>query len=210
MSKPIYLGDEPTLFLDISSTCTGWCVGSMDRRTKKATISKAGVIWFDKKWEHGFKYNYLDKFITDFAYILYGVCHIVAEGYMFNKNRVMGTAVIPEATGSVKAICYEMDPPLDFYSVYPQTWRSILGIKKDTKATGTKMWKEPTKKLVNKRFPKQIPEKLVSNVTGKERPTPYDLFDSICIALAWFEHENNGCTKITIDGEAFKNTTVNV
>lgn len=204
MSKPTFLGEGNILFLDISSTCTGWAVGRMDAKAKEATIEKAGVIWFNSDWSHGAKYHYLDRFILDHAYIYMQVAHIVAEGYMFNKKRVMGTAVIPEATGSVKAICHEVDPPLDFHTVYPQTWRSILGIKKDQKATGTKAWKEPTKRLIDNIFPNQIPAKLKSNITGKDRPTPYDLYDALSIAVAWFKHENNGCTRFVIKEGAFK------
>jgi len=201
VEKQIKLTDNNILFLDISSTCTGYAVGFMNLKTKEATISKAGVIWFGNDWDHGKKYNYLQNFVMNTACTIYQVFDIVAEAYMVNKKRMMGTLVIPEATGAIKASCYEVNPPLGFEHVYPQSWRKLLGIKKNTKFVGTKAWKEPSREKVEELFPGQVPDKLMSNITGKLRPTPYDIYDVLCISCAWFT--KHGATKFTLK-EKFK------
>jgi len=201
MSNIKNYGDNRILFLDISSSCTGWVVASQHVGRKEATIHKAGVIWFDPKWSHGEKYNYLTKFIENIAYIQYKVDGIVAEGYMVNRKRMCGVLVIPEATGAIKSCCYELEPPLTFDSILPQTWRAALGIKKDKTKAGSAAWKDPAKKYVNTIFPDTFPKKMVSNITGKERATPTDLYDAICIALAWFTKDPNNCTLFRIDPE---------
>jgi hypothetical protein len=199
MTDKVEATENNVLFLDISSTCTGFAIGKMDFRKHTATISRAGVIWFGNDWDHGRKYNYLSSFILNQAYPLHDVFEIVAEAYMVNKKRMMGTLVIPEATGAVKAACYETEPPLGFDTIFPQSWRSTLGIKKNKKFAGTKAWKEPAKKYVESVFPDKIPEKLTSNVTGKLRPTPYDLYDVLCIAMAWFK--KHGVEEFTLEAE---------
>lgn len=204
MSKIKNYGDGRILFLDISSSCTGWAVASQDVGKKEVTIHKAGVIWFNSSWDHGQRYHYLAQFIINIAYIQFQIDHVVAEGYMVNRKRIMGVLVIPEATGAVKASCKEVDPPLTFDNILPQTWRSALKIKKNSKYAGKKAWKEPAKKFVNKQFPKKVPKKMVSNVTGKERATPHDLYDALCIAMGWFAKDPNNCTSFKLDKDAFK------
>jgi len=198
MSQVEYLGDSRNLFLDVSSTCTGWVVANMDSRTKEVTIQKAGVIWFGDDTPHGKRYRMLCEFVLDIAYIMFHIQNIIAEGYMVNIKRVMGTLVIPEAQGAIKAACFETIPPLGFYNMFPQSWRSVLGIKKDTNFAGTKAWKEPTKTRVEQLLGQKLPEKIVSNVTGKERPMPYDMFDALAISIAWHFKEPNSCTKIKV------------
>lgn len=205
MSKIEKLGDGRILFMDISSTCTGWAIASQDSVTLKVTIHRAGAIWFPRDWPHGKKYHYLREFVLNVAYVGYQVEHLVVEGYMVNKNRIMGTLVIPEATGAVKAACFEQEPELTFHHVYPQTWRSVLGIKKDINFVGSKAWKEPAKKVVWETFPDQIPVKMLSNVTGKLRPVPHDLFDVLCICMAWYSKEPNANTGFILEEGAITN-----
>lgn len=203
MSTIVNYGDGRILFLDLSSSCTGWCVASQDVGKKEATIHKAGVIWFNPKWENGEKYNYLAKFIANVAFVQYQIDSIVVEGYMVNKKRICGVLVIPEMTGVIRSTCYEVDPPLSFDTLLPQVWRSILGIKKNTKYAGVKMWKLPTKQKVDSMFPGRIPQKMVSNITKKERNVPTDLYDSLSLALAWFKAPPNNCMKFVMDKDIF-------
>lgn len=198
-----YLGDDPVLYLDISSSCTGWAVASMDRRTKKAEITAAGVLWFDKEWPHGRKYKELQDFILNIAYAGYRVNNVVAEGYMVNPKRVMGTLVIPEATGAVKAACFEATPPMGFHLILPQSWRAALQIKKDPALAGSSAWKIPTKKRIEEILG-EIPEKILSNITGKGRKTPYDLFDALGICMGWLSKDPNSCTDFILKEGAIK------
>jgi hypothetical protein len=186
------------LFLDISSSCTGYAIGNLDMGLKVGNILKAGVIWFDDKWTHGQKYNYLTSFIMNKCYVEDGIFDIVVESYMVNTRKMCGTLVIPEATGAIKSICYETNPPLGFEQIYPQTWRSVLKIKKNDKFAGSKGWKMPAKEWVDTTFPGKVPDKVISNITKKERPTPYDIYDVICIASAWLYKKN--ATNIVFSG----------
>lgn len=185
------------LFMDISSSCTGYSIGYLDAAKKIGTIIKAGVIWFDDKWTHGQKYNYLQNFVLNKCYTQDNIFDIVAESYMVNTRKMCGTLIIPEATGAIKAACYEASPPLGFEQIYPQTWRSVLKIKRDTRYEGSKGWKLPAKEWVLKNLGK-IPDKIKSNITGNERPTPYDLYDVLCIASAFLT--KRGANKIVFNG----------
>lgn len=199
MNKIEYLGGEPTLFLDISSSCTGFVVASFNVATKEAKIIKSGVIWFDKSWDHGRKYKELQDFVLNIAYVQYRVQNIVAEGYMVNPKRVMGTLVIPEATGAIKAACYEAMPPMGFYLILPQSWRSALKIKKDSNLAGSKQWKEPTQKKIEKFLGIKFPDKIPSNINGKMRQMPYDLVDAFGVCLGWLLKDPNNCKTFLIE-----------
>ena len=58
------IGDSHILFLDVSSTCTGFSIASVDWVNKKANLDKAGCIWFNSKWENAEKYDYIYHFIN--------------------------------------------------------------------------------------------------------------------------------------------------
>ena len=203
MAVTDYLGDDPVIYFDLSSTCTGWVVASMNRATKKAVIHKAGVIWFNSKWRHGEKYAYLYNFLLNVAYINLRINAVVAEGYMVNHKRRCGTLVIPEATGAIKTACEQVDPSLDFRTIMPQSWRSTLKIKKDTKKAGSLAWKLPTRVKIDSMFPGKIPKKLISNITGKPRPTPHDLYDAFGVCLGWLMSSPNNCTEFKLDKNVF-------
>lgn len=198
-----HLGDAPHIFMDISSNCTGFVVGTIDKQKKTLTIHRAGVLWFKDDWAHGQKYRYLQQFLVDVAYIHYKVNYVVAEKYFCNPNGGMGTAVVSEAVGAIKAACFEVEPNLDFYDIGPPSWRSILGIKKDKTKTGSPAWKDPTKTRVEEILGQALPEKCISNINGKERKTPSDLADALGIALAWAMHEANGVKTVVIEPNAF-------
>jgi hypothetical protein len=186
------------LFLDISSSCTGYAIGNLDAGKKEGNIVKAGVIWFDDKWTHGQKYNYLQSFILNKCYVEDNIFDIVAESYMINTRKMSGTLIIPEFIGVIKSLCYETTPVLGFEMIYPQTWRSVLKIKRDTNFIGSKSWKIPAKGWVDKTFVGIVPATMKSNITGKDRPTPYDIFDVICICSAWLFKHN--AEKINFNG----------
>jgi len=193
-----YLGDDRALFLDISSTCTGYVVASMCRATKVATIHKAGVLWFGKDWPHGQKYRYLQEFIVDVAYVQYRIQDIVAEQYFTNPHSGMGTQVVSEATGAAKASCFEVMPPMGFYLIPPQSWRAALEIKKDTTKKGKLAFKDPTKAKIEELLKIKLPEKMVSNIDGKSKTTPSDLADALGVCMGWLSLEPNSCTKFII------------
>lgn len=203
MDEVKFLGGEPTLFLDISSTCTGYVVATYNIASKVTTITKAGVLWFHADWEHGQKYRYIQQFITDIAYVHHKINDIVAEKYFCNPKAGLGTAVVSEATGAAKAACYEVSPPLSFYGISPPTWRSILQIKKDKTLSGSAAWKTPTKTKVEAILGITMPVKIVSNINGKGRQCPTDLWDALAICIAWTTAQPNGATKFILGPNVF-------
>lgn len=171
------------LFLDISSSCTGYAVASVDFNNKKANIDSTGAIWLNPNWSHQEKYSYMFQAMSTYFWIVQQVDYIVVEQYMLNAKKAMGTQVVPEMQGAIKAGAWENGVKVD--SILPQSWRSTLGIKKDPE-TGS--YKEPTKVAIEELV--QLPEKVVSNITGKERQTPYDVYDALGVGLAWLERMN--------------------
>jgi hypothetical protein len=203
MAVTEYLGDDPVIYFDLSSTCTGWVVASMSRATKKATIHKAGVIWFKADWNHGEKYAYIYNFLLNVAYTTLGINAVVAEGYMVNHKRRCGTLVIPELTGTIKAACEQVDPSLDFRTIMPQSWRSAMGIKKNPTKAGSLAWKLPTREKIDAMFPDVLPLKVISNITGKPRPVPHDLYDAFGVCIGWLMSEPNNCKEFKFAENVF-------
>lgn len=193
-----YLGDMPILYLDISSTCTGWVVASTDTVNKTVTVHKAGVFWYEEDSDLGSRYKYLINWISNVAYPYYMITGVVAEGYMVNFAKRMGALVVPEFIGAVKAICHEPEPPLDFKLIYPQQWRAAIGIKKDAAKAGSAAWKEPTKVVIEKILNYKFPAQLLSNINGKKRKVPYDLFDAFGVCLGWNFKDPNNCNQVIL------------
>lgn len=169
------------LFLDISSSCTGYAIANLDFKTKKANIDKAGCIWLNQDWTHQEKYSYMSNAISNYFWVAEGIDYIVAEQYSINPNRMAGVSVVPEMQGAIKAAAWENGVKVS--SILPQTWRSVLGIKPVINPDKTKDYKTPAKDYVNTLT--TVPVEVVSNLTGKLRVTPSDVYDAICIGLAW-------------------------
>lgn len=182
------------LFMDISSTSTGYSIMSVDLNNKKATLTKAGNFWFDPAWSHQEKYSYMLHAVSTYFWIVEKIDHIIVEAYSVNPNKMMGVNVVSEMQGVVKAAAWENGVKVN--SILPQTWRSQLGIKAKTVPgkDGKKKrdYKEPTKSKVLQYT--QVPEKVMSNITNNERQTPSDVYDSIAIGLGWLK--KFGITKV--------------
>jgi len=184
------------LFLDVSSTCTGYAVMKVDFTKKSSQLKTAGAIWLNnKKWEDQEKYHYISNAITGYFWIVQGVDYIVVEQYSVNPKKMVGVQVLPEITGAIKAAAQENGVKVG--SILPQTWRFQLGIKpivtKNSKGNNVRDYKTPTKDKVNETY--DVPDTSISNMTGKERTTPSDLYDAIAIGLGWLK--KYGLDKIT-------------
>ncbi len=165
------------LFLDVSSTCTGYSIFKLSFKHKTAELTKAGALWFDDKWSHAEKYSYIFHALVTYFWIVEKIDYIVAERYSINPKKMAGVHVVPEMMGVIKVAANENGVKVD--SILPQTWRSQLGIKKENDD-----WKIPTKRKVLEYAP-HIPEESISNVTNNTRRTPFDLYDSIAVGLGW-------------------------
>lgn len=173
------------LFLDISSTCTGYAIGSVDFTTKKAEIKKAGALWLGTDWAHAQKYDYLASCMQNYFDIIERIDHVVVEAYSVNPKKMVGVNVVSEMQGALKSAFWNCGTKVS--SILPQTWRAALGIKPiitaDKKGKKVRNYKTPTEQLVLKDF--AVPENSISNITAKERTTPSDLYDAVAIALGW-------------------------
>lgn len=176
------------LFLDVSSTCTGYSIMSVDFENKSASIKEAGALWLNnKKWTDQERYGYVFHVICDFFWIVKGIDYIVTEQYSINPKKMVGVQVLPELSGVLKAAAEENGVQVS--SILPQTWRAQLGIKPvlgtNTKGKTTRDYKTPVKDYIENIY--QVPTKCISNITEKERATPSDLYDAMAIGLGWCE-----------------------
>jgi len=192
-----YLGDK-LLFLDLSSTCTGYVVTDFNKDKSEAEILDCGAFWYEADITHGLKYYTICKFILELCK-KYHICGIVLEGYFINPYKTGGCSVVPELQGAVKAFVYTLSliPSCSIFP--PQSWRSSCKIKKDATKTGGAAWKEVTKKRIEEILNIKFPEKVISNVTEKNRKFPYDISDSLGICIGWLKASPNYCTKFIIN-----------
>jgi Holliday junction resolvasome RuvABC endonuclease subunit len=176
------------LFLDISSSCTGYAVASVDFTTKQVEWKSAGALWLNPNWSHQEKYCYMHNALSTYFFIVEQVDYIVVEQYSINPKKMAGVCVVPEMHGAIKAGAWENGVKVS--SILPQSWRAILSIKPNVSisSSGKKKrdYKEPTKNVVEQHL-KTIPDKVVSNITGKDRQTPSDLYDAVAIGMAWLD-----------------------
>lgn len=166
------------LFLDISSTCTGYVIADV---ADKATILEAGAIWFDKGDSVAKKcYSLYDWILTINETLGEGIyidniSKIVYESYVFNTSRVTGSLVCPHLQGAVMTAAEARTMETD--QITPQTWRKHCGIKPVKTAKKKRDYKKPTEDYFRAKW--QLPEKIESNVTGNMRATPSDYFDAL-------------------------------
>lgn len=186
----INIKDVNIMFLDISSTCVGYSIASVDFTNKRADLTDCGCIWLDNKWEHQEKYSYMFHAISEYFWIVKKIDHIVVEQYSVNPKKMMGVNIVSEMQGAIKCAAQENNVKVTNMAV--QTWRSVLGIKVNktvnSKGTAVKDYKEPTKLKVQEFL--DVPERVISNITNKERSTPSDLYDATAIAIAWLTKNN--------------------
>jgi len=178
--------DVNILFLDVSSTCTGYCIANINFENKKANITKTGAIWLDNHWSHQQKYAYIYEAIVNYFWIIQQVDYIVVEAYALNPKKRTGCQVGPEMQGVIK--CAAEQNGVKVSSFTPQSWRMELNIKPiitKGKAGNKKDYKTPTKNRILEYV--KIPEESISNITNNTRKTPSDVYDSIGICLGWLK-----------------------
>lgn len=210
------MGDSYRLFLDMSSTCTGYVVAKMEGR--KCIISRAGVMWFGANWENGQKYFHLQEAITSDFYVVNAITDVIYESYHVNPKQVGNSLVVPEMIGAMKACLYDIASlPLGCEDIGPTAWRGKLGVKpikspklnkqgiqERTKAGKLRFdndWKTPVINYMDILFDNKIPKQLRSNITGNMRTTPNDLYDALGICVGW--HKKFGCDEFVLKGGVF-------
>ena len=191
--------DVNILFLDISTSCTGYSIAKINFEKKTVEWKKAGVLWLPTKGDNQDKFCYMYNAIVNYFWIVEQIDYIVAEEYRLNPKKLHGAQVVVEMHGVIKAAAGENGVRVD--TILPQTWRSQLGIKgvPNVKKTG-KDYKQPTMDKVSEYL--TLPLKSTSNITNNERKTPDDLADAIAIGLGW-------CKKFGLDQWEFNTVEYN-
>lgn len=210
-AKQVDMGDCYRLFLDLSSTCTGYVIAKMEAR--KCIISRLGVMWFGANMENGEKYFRLQQAITCEFYVINAITDVIYESFHVNPKQVGNSLVVPEMIGAVKACLYDVSSmPLGVEDMSPTAWRGQIGLKpiKTPKLDGkgnqekTKRgqprfnndFKVPIVNYMDKMFDNQIPKTIKSNVTGNVRATPSDLYDALGLCVGW--HKKFNCDEFVI------------
>lgn len=186
--------DVNLLFLDASSTCTGYCVVNVNFKTKKCNVKNAGAIWLPDT-DHQEKYAYIHHAILNYFNIVEQIDYIVAEQYSINPKKMVGALVSVELHGVIKVAAAEMGVKVKTFP--PQSWRKELGAKREPNNSD---WKIPVKNKILEMV--DVPETVTSNVTGKERQTPSDLFDAVGLAIGFLRRI--GLPNITFNGTEFQ------
>lgn len=212
----IDIGDSHRVFLDLSSTCSGYAIAKM--AGSKCTIVRVGAVWFGDDWSHGQKYAYMHNLISNEFYVVNAITDIIYEKYSIDVNQMNNCLVVPEMIGAIKAAAFDVSSePLGVEDIAPTQWRKILGIQPDitpklnkdgsrqlTKRGSPKVskeWKQPAIRFIDAQFPDQVPKKIQSNVTGNLRATPHDLYEAMCICMAW--HKKFGVKEFSVNKGAF-------
>jgi len=185
LNPDINLGDSRFLFLDLSSNCTGYAISSIDFLNRKARIVKAGCLWFDSHWEHAKKYHYIYTCLLNYFDVVEQIDYIIVEQYSINPTKMSGCLVSPELHGAVKTAAFENG--IKVVSMLPQSWRKELGIKPNG-IVGKRDYKGPTKEKVLTFC--DVPDTVVSNITGSNRATPSDVYDAIALCAGWLTKHN--------------------
>ena len=94
VSKDVKVENVNILFLDISSTCTGYAIANVNFENNTANVSKAGCLWLDKDWTHQEKYLYMFECLQNYFWIVEGIDYIVVEQYTVNPSKMMGVNVV--------------------------------------------------------------------------------------------------------------------
>lgn len=167
------------LFLDISSTCTGYVLA--EESESIVTIKDVGVIWFPKEFTTEDKCYAMYRFVVN-KDADQRLNTVVFERYSFNMQNPNGSLVCPQLQGAVMAAASGLKVPTD--EITPQTWRSQCGLKKPKGGD----WK----KIVEAHFRAiyDVPEKIESNVTGNLRTVPTDYFDVLGVCEGYYRKKN--------------------
>lgn len=208
-------GESYRLFLDMSSSCTGYVVARMEGR--KCIISRLGVMWFGADWPNGQKYHHVAEAVGEF-YTINAVTDIIYESYHVNPKQVGNSLVVPEMIGAMKAACHDVwGMPIGYEDMSPTAWRGKLGVRpitspkldkngvqfktKSGKLQYNNDYKTPVINYMDILFDNQIPKTLISNITGNPRSTPHDLYDALGVCVGW--SKKFGCDEFIISPGAF-------
>lgn len=174
----------------------------MDLTNGVARVENVGMLWTKPEWPLGQKLNYMYNGLT--ALLIETTDEFYTEGFFVHFSRPTGISAIPSINNIFRMLIFRRTGKDTLIEVPPTKWRKTLGIKPDVN-NGKRDYKAPTAKVVEKALGK-LPDKVVSNITNKERALPHDITDALAIALA--QAKEKGYTKFVIDKHAFDNSVL--
>lgn len=170
---------------------------------KEFMFHSVGMLWTKDKWNLGQRLDYMYRGLkTLMLHKHTPVDEVYTEAFFVNKFKMSGTSVIPTINNMMQMIIHQVDARITFQEISPTSWRKVLNIKAIVNTDGSKDYKTPTADVV-KSTVGQIPDEIVSNVTGKTRAVPHDVTDVMAIALS--VAKNLGCTQYEMSSYCFNN-----
>lgn len=162
-----------------------------------ATVEKAGMLWTMPKWPMAQKLDYMYDQLE--LLIAEDIQEFHTEGYFVHFSRPSGISAIPTINNLFRMLVWKKLTEDLVKEIPPTKWRKTLGIK-PTMINGKRDYKVPTADVVVSMIG-PIPEKIISNITGKERTLPHDITDALAIGLS--VAKDNGCKKFKLEKGAF-------
>jgi hypothetical protein len=181
------------LFLDISSSSTGYALAELDLQTTIASIYEIGFIKLYEGAPAGYKYNIIRNLVLNDFYIK-GVDIIVAEEYFINMKNRCGCLVVPELHGALKSACFEVSPSISWQYSKVTEWKKGLTGKARIKGIKGKEEKKRIETKVRELY--DLPEIVINPITHKENKVPDDIYDVLGILTHFYIQ--SGATKILL------------
>ena len=189
----IYSQDGKTvLFIDPAAELLGYTV--MKFKDGVATVINAGAIYASSSWELGRRLFYMQKCLK---WLLghFKIDHIISEDFVMPKGRQSGVSVVPSVINLLRMLAYELKLTMETISV--PTWHKNLGISSiptldkkgqlvlNARGKPKPDWKTPCRWKVAEILSIKLPKTIMTNTSLDQRDLPFDLTDSLGIALAW-------------------------
>lgn len=204
------------LCIDPSANHLAYALCHVNKDTMNMNIVACGMIWTKPTWSRGQRLSYVKHCIQSIIESPINASQVTvnvySEGFFVNPSQMIGFSDIPTVNGIIEMICFETQVQPEFSEIPPTEWRKVLSIKpnmdnvlqKDGSFKKKRDYKIPTLKAVEQALGK-LPDKIISNITLKERDMPYDVSDALAIALA--VAKSNGFKPGMVFGSAFSNLT---
>lgn len=174
----------------------------IDLTDKEAIVQRVGMLWTKESWGMGQKLDYMHNALD--ALIEEDLAEYHTEAYFVHFGRPSGISAIPTINNMFRMLIWRKTGKELLNEISPTSWRKTLGIKPEV-INGKKDFKVPTKKKVES-LVGNMPETIISNITGKLRALPHDITDALAISLAIAKEK--GYNTFSMSRNAFDNTEI--
>lgn len=170
----------------------------------KFIFNSIGMLWTLDKWKNGQKLFYMYYAFRLLLKKALNLDSVYSESYFVNFKQRMGVSMIPTVNNLLQMVIFEVKKDIEYAEISASTWRKVLNITPFKFDDGSKDYKVPTKLRVCEILSTDLPEMLISNVTGKERALPHDVTD--CMAIALSIGKELKCGEFILSKDAFNNS----